>query len=156
MRAVYGDCERVRQWVSVELDGELSEFERVLLRGHLATCPACSAFRASVTRVTDELRNTSLEPFRTAVTVRRRRRRAFSLAPVAAALAVSAVGLGSILTSAQIKTVPGSAGRQEPTSEIDSPTNLVLQSQSVERVRAQPIRRAHVVNRIPGGPVLRQ
>jgi anti-sigma factor RsiW len=139
----------------VELDGELSEFERVLLRGHLAACPACSAFRASVTRVTDELRNTSMEPFRTAITVRRRRRRAFRLAPAAAALAVSAVGLGSILTSAQIKTVPGAAGREEPTSEIESLTNLVRQSQSLERVR-QPVRRAHVVNRIPGGPVLRQ
>ena len=39
-------CERARGWVSLSLDGELSEFERALLDAHLGRCAECSVFAA--------------------------------------------------------------------------------------------------------------
>ena len=37
------DCDKVLEWISAELDGELSEPDRSALHEHLAHCPACSA-----------------------------------------------------------------------------------------------------------------
>jgi ferric-dicitrate binding protein FerR (iron transport regulator) len=41
-------CERARQWISLELDGELSELEQAALARHLDGCPSC---REASTRV---------------------------------------------------------------------------------------------------------
>ena len=120
-----GHCERARQWVSAELDGRLSEFEQALLDGHLNGCAECSSFRASTTRFTQELRAAPLERLETPIAISRVRRRfSFRIAPAVAALAVMAVGLGSILASAVVR--PGSAVSQAPpASVVDrlSPTN---------------------------------
>jgi predicted anti-sigma-YlaC factor YlaD len=119
-------CERARQWVSAELDGRLSEFEQALLDGHMRGCAACAEFRASVTRFTDGLRAAPLERLDQPVTITRvRRRLSLRFAPAAvAALAVMAVGLGSILASSIVR--PGSGVSQAPASPSDqrlSPTN---------------------------------
>jgi ferric-dicitrate binding protein FerR (iron transport regulator) len=122
---VPGHCERARQWVSAELDGRLSEFEQALLDGHLSGCAECSSFRASTTRVTQELRAAPLERLETPIAISRARRRfPFRIAPAVAALAVMAVGLGSILASADFR--PGSPVSQAPPSSVGdqlSPTN---------------------------------
>ena len=86
-------CDRVREWVSLEVDGELSEFESVLLNAHLSACADCVAYRADVTKITHALRHTALEAFTRPVGVPPRRRVVARAMPVVAAAAVVAVGL---------------------------------------------------------------
>jgi predicted anti-sigma-YlaC factor YlaD len=45
-----------REQISLHLDGELSEFEQVVLNGHLTSCARCRAYGASVAGVTAQLR----------------------------------------------------------------------------------------------------
>lgn len=120
-----GDCERARQWASTELDDELSEFEQALLEGHLASCPACREFHAEIGRFTGALRAVPAERFEGDLEIRRiGRRRRLRLAPVVAAMAVTAVGLGSILASSEVR----------PGSEVNGPG----QSSSVDSIASTP------------------
>lgn len=91
----------MRAWVSAELDGELSEFESVLLTDHLAQCESCSTFRADAARFAAELRRAPLEPMSRPVSVSRRRRIAFQplRVPAVAALAVLMIGVGGLFES---------------------------------------------------------
>lgn len=92
-------CERARGWASLGLDGELSEFERVLLTAHLGRCPACSGFAAELAGFTAELRAAALEPAPRLVELPVRRRhigRTIQIAAAAAVVAV-AVGIGGVL-----------------------------------------------------------
>ncbi len=136
-----GHCERARQWVSAELDGRLSEFEQALLDGHLSGCAECSSFRASTTRFTQELRAAPLERLETPIAISRARRRfPFRIAPAVAALAVMAVGLGSILASGDVR--PGSAVSQAPPSPVGdqlSPTNGPVNLSAVMGLRRERI-----------------
>jgi hypothetical protein len=49
-------CARARFWVSLRIDGELSELEGALLDAHVARCPDCAAFAAGATTSTAALR----------------------------------------------------------------------------------------------------
>lgn len=156
------DCERARQWASVELDGELSEFEHVLLDGHARACPECNAFRADVARVAKELREAPLERFERAFEVRRIRRARFRLAPAAAALAVTAVGLGSVLTSVQFRNAPEASARSQQSdgqpTRIDTP-DAVRRGQAINLSVVGHRDRGNVAVRrqpsdLPGGPVI--
>lgn len=49
-------CTRALQWVSFELDGELSEFERALLQRHLSECAGCAAAARELQTLTLALR----------------------------------------------------------------------------------------------------
>jgi hypothetical protein len=161
---VYGDCDRARRWASAELDGELSEFEHSLLESHVAGCPSCNEFRAAIAGVTGAIRATSLEPFQGIVEVRRIRRRARGrLAPAVAAMAVAAVGLGSLLASSDVR--PGSEVNARAPSDgqavivnpgsslTNGPTNLHLQTgrQAVPSVSTVDTRLAQ--RPVRGGPV---
>lgn len=55
------DCDRTRERVSLELDGELSPHELSLLEQHLADCPDCAAFSANAVRCAELLRSAPLE-----------------------------------------------------------------------------------------------
>jgi predicted anti-sigma-YlaC factor YlaD len=55
-------CERARAWVSLRLDGELSELERALLDAHLAGCGDCRAAATGVEGQTRAMRAAPLEP----------------------------------------------------------------------------------------------
>ena len=103
---MHGKCDRARQWASLELDGELSSFECALLENHLAGCPSCTDFRAEISGLTGALRAAPYEPFAGVVLGRIRRRVGLRLAPAAAAMAVAAVGLGSILASSSFQGSP--------------------------------------------------
>jgi ferric-dicitrate binding protein FerR (iron transport regulator) len=116
MRTFSGECERARQWISAGLDGELSEFEGALLEGHLSACKACTAFLVETRSLTNELRRSPLERFDVRVAARKRPRIALRLSPVAASLAVAAVGIGSILASVRVGPFVGSASRKPPVS----------------------------------------
>ena len=92
-------CERARQSVSLQVDGELSEFEQALLRAHLARCPHCRAFDAQVGALTAEVRAVPLEPLERPIALPRRRRTVVGNVQLAAAAAVAVLvaGLGTIL-----------------------------------------------------------
>jgi anti-sigma factor RsiW len=93
-------CERAAQWISLELDGELSELERARLARHLDRCASCRAWSAEVGGFTSLLRIAPLVELSSPVTVvvprvlRAKRRAAVAtLATVAAAAAVLVVAL---------------------------------------------------------------
>lgn len=91
-------CEYAREQVSLQLDGELSEFEQVALAAHLESCARCRAYAASVGQVSAELRAAGLEEpgFLVALPHRSRLRIPVRAAQVAAAAAVAVVvGLSS-------------------------------------------------------------
>ena len=103
------ECERARLWVSLALDGELSEIERVSLRAHVGRCAACAAFEGDAGALTLELRNAPLVSPATAdaggpaspIALPRRRStaaRVFQVGAAAAAI-VLAAGLGSLAGS---------------------------------------------------------
>jgi predicted anti-sigma-YlaC factor YlaD len=95
-------CDRIRGWISSELDGELSDFESVLLRAHLDDCESCRAFQAGARSFTQTLRNAPLEQMERPAYVPRRRRHAM-LQPLrvsgAAALVATAVALSGLVAT---------------------------------------------------------
>jgi predicted anti-sigma-YlaC factor YlaD len=96
-------CDRAREWISLQLDGELSEFERVLLEGHLANCADCSEFRADAASISSHLRLAPLTRLeRPVVLPRRPRVSARALPVVAAAAAAIVVAAGSTLGVATV------------------------------------------------------
>jgi predicted anti-sigma-YlaC factor YlaD len=160
---VSSHCDRARQWASAEVDGRLSDFERALLQAHLGGCDECRAFRESIQGFTSALRSSPLETPEHPVAVPRiRARPRFRIAPAVAALAVTAVGIGSIFTATQVR--PGSEGAPAPTgvqlqtpSLRNGPINLVLLRGSA---RASEVAAARTVDtsrssRLIGGPVLK-
>ena len=109
MRVVHRECDRARQWVSMDVDGELSEFESVLLDAHLAACPSCAEFRHDVSGLANALRAEPAAQLTRPIEIARvRRRHALRLAPAAAAMAAAVLGLGSLLASSQFRS--GSVG----------------------------------------------
>ena len=44
-------CERSREWISLRLDGELSELAEKMLESHLARCAGCQEFESSAAAV---------------------------------------------------------------------------------------------------------
>ena len=121
-------CDRTREWSALELDGELSEFERVLMRAHLDRCAECRAFAADVAEVAERLRVAPLEPLSRPVTLPVRRRvPAFRNVQVAAAAAVvlAAAGLGGLY---------GSLRGDEPTLAAASAHRTSLAAVSEDRL----------------------
>jgi predicted anti-sigma-YlaC factor YlaD len=150
-----GNCDRARQWASLDLDRELSKFERILLANHLAGCPSCQEFRASVGGLATTLRTAPQERFEVVVTGRNRRRVSLRLAPAVAAMAVAAVGLGSILASAEVRTrsVARIASASPGIDTMNVSTNVARAKLRAARVN----RPAPSVHRsLRGGPVLRE
>src|SRR2546423_3609908 len=94
-------CDRMRAWISAELDGELSEFESILLRGHLGRCDSCSMFKADAATFAAALRDAPLERMSQPVTVSHKRRIAFQplRVPAVAALAIAMIGFGALFES---------------------------------------------------------
>ena len=159
MRVVHKDCDRARQWASADLDTELSAFERVVLEGHLSTCPSCREFSAGIAATTNVLRAAPHEPLERSVEITRRRRRlSLRLAPAAAAMAIAAVGLGSILASSQFRS--GSVGSASLQSEaaiaVAIPDTMDLRTAHVfQRNAAVKARLAsRTIGSLAGGPVV--
>ncbi len=166
MRRVNGNCERAREWASLELDGELSTFERALLDAHLEGCRTCTEFRSTISGLTGALRSAPHERFDGVVIGRHPRRRVrMRLAPAAAAMAVAAVGLGSIVASSSLKSGPvgrlGSGIDATPASAATSagPDTMNLStSRALERQSNRPAGRlaAGANGTLQGGPVVTQ
>ena len=98
MRASVTPCDQAREYVSLALDGELVEVERMRLDAHLASCAECRAFRTDIEAVARELRSAEPdEPAYPFVLPRARRLSVRSIQVGAAAAAVVAiVAAGSV------------------------------------------------------------
>jgi predicted anti-sigma-YlaC factor YlaD len=139
-------CDRVRSQVSLELDGELSHFERALVESHLRHCAGCRTFREDVASFTHEIRDAPLETWSWSVplTTAPRRRRALAdalrVASVAASIAV-AVGLG--VSVAHLGADSSRAGQAVRPAYLDSPQYDLSIIQQVRDAReAQRLSRA--------------
>jgi len=152
------DCTRAREWASLDLDGELSDFERFLLDAHIATCSDCHDFRVSIAGFAADLRAAPLEQLERPVVVRRRRRAmpVRRLPAAAAALAVAVVGLGSLLASFDLRNVSGPAAWERP-GAVDTRGTSLLQQAGIQRRQIMIHRRQVASSRrsdLRGGPVL--
>ena len=90
-------CDRVRQWSSLRVDGELSELEDVLLEKHLGGCADCRSFEAKLRSTAQILRASPVEA--PAVAFGRLPRRPAVRFPVSRRLAVAAVAVAAALGS---------------------------------------------------------
>ncbi|MFL5921765.1 MAG: zf-HC2 domain-containing protein [Gaiellaceae bacterium] len=154
-----GECERARQWASIELDGELSTFERVLLRAHLAHCPPCREFRVETSGLTHALRAAPLERLERPIEIGRMRRGLrMRLAPAAAAMAIAVVGLGSVLATSAVRSssVANDAWTPAVSSAPVALETMDLRASAVlEHLNAFQQIRVTAANRsLRGGPVL--
>ena len=145
---MHGNCDRARHWASADIDGELSTFERVLLANHTASCPSCQEFRASIRGMTTVIRSAPRERFEVIVMGRIRRRASLRLAPAVAAMAVAAVGLGSILASSEVRSRSVVNAQPVVSSAIDA---IDLKTVNARAVRAGREHRSL----LGGGPVLK-
>jgi predicted anti-sigma-YlaC factor YlaD len=102
------ECERAHSWVSLGLDGELSEVEQALLRAHVGRCAACAGFALDMDALTRELRTAPLaRPAVAGMPLRRRSAGRPMLRVGAAAAAVAlAAGLGSLAGSLHSRQSP--------------------------------------------------
>jgi predicted anti-sigma-YlaC factor YlaD len=98
MRTTAGRCDRAREYASLRLDGELSDFESALLDSHIERCPSCRAFAEDLGGVTERLRTASLAKPLIVLTLPQRRFAALRTmqASAAAAAVVSVVGIGAL------------------------------------------------------------
>jgi hypothetical protein len=94
-------CDRAREYASLGLDGELSQFEHALLRAHLEHCAGCRDYQQGLVATTERLRAAQLERLSHPIALPSRQRVSFRSVQVglAAALVAVAVGLGSVLSS---------------------------------------------------------
>jgi anti-sigma factor RsiW len=129
------ECERARLWVSVGIDGELSELGRASVRSHVRRCAACAEFQRETAALTREVRASPRLPVSISVSVdtgvdkdstvvvqlRRRRRttvRVLQACAAAAAVAVAA-GLGSLVGSVSTPAGSSATATSAKTSGLD-------------------------------------
>jgi predicted anti-sigma-YlaC factor YlaD len=118
-------CERCRQWVSLELDLALSDFERVLMRRHLTGCPSCAAFADGVRGTTELLRSAEavLPATRIGLPAHRRARawrHALAGASVAASILLAAVALTANRLDSSSTSPVGQGGDVSSSSDLSS------------------------------------
>jgi anti-sigma factor RsiW len=113
-------CARAREWVSLRVDGELSELERLLLWRHLARCGECHAFAESIEAVTRAIRETPQErPSRSLEPAPRPVRRA----PTRRRVALAAVVVGAAAAGGVVGGLVGSGG-ESPLPTAPGPTEI--------------------------------
>jgi anti-sigma factor RsiW len=146
-----GHCERARQWASAAVDGELSTFERALLEDHLERCLSCREFSRDVNGLTSALRAAPREPFEGVVIGRVRRQVRLRLAPAAAAMAIAAVGLGSVLASTQLNRAPGIQPAE--VAPLPAPADFALNQGRSEQLKQLELARLADLSTRPGPAV---
>jgi anti-sigma factor RsiW len=99
MRELAHECRAVRELVSLELDGELTELDAARLETHLAACAGCSALWTELHGLTLALRAAPLEPLSRPIALPHRVRvflRPLQVGAAAATIALVA-GLAGVL-----------------------------------------------------------
>jgi len=101
------DCHKTRERISLELDGELSLYESVLLDRHLSDCSACALVADDVRRHTRLLRTAPLEQPPPIALPHRASARRFSVRVGATVASTAAAALVAVSVISYGKT-PGS------------------------------------------------
>jgi anti-sigma factor RsiW len=127
-------CTRVREQVSLELDGELSQLELRMLATHLERCARCAAYATDVRDATERIRNAPDAVMQRPVVVRRRRplTTVRLQVGVAAAFALAALGLGTQIASSTESQ--SSLSRFEGQPALNPPRVVLEQEQAILRV----------------------
>jgi predicted anti-sigma-YlaC factor YlaD len=122
-------CERSREWISLRLDGELSELAEKMLESHLARCVGCRAFESSAAAATAFVRTAPLELPEQPVALPRGRRLAFvrPVGAVAATAAAVALGLAAFVN------LPSSGTLAAPSIRVTNADNSDLKLQRAMR-----------------------
>jgi hypothetical protein len=50
-------CQQIERWLSDSVDGAISEKKKAIIEDHIATCPACRAFRNHIETIHQEAKN---------------------------------------------------------------------------------------------------
>jgi predicted anti-sigma-YlaC factor YlaD len=137
-------CERSREWISLRLDGELSELAEKMLESHLARCAGCRAFESDVAVTTRLVRTAPLELPEEPVALPRGRR----LALLRPAGAVAATAAAVVLGLAAFLNVP-SSGTAIPTVRVTNADNSDLMLQ--RGIRASLLRPGALSELAPRG-----
>lgn len=127
-------CTRVREQVSLELDGELSQLEQRMLAAHLERCARCAVYAEDIRDFTERIRSAPPALLRRPVVVRRQRPLTTVRLQigVAAAFALAALGLGTQLAVAPEQS--GTLARFDGKPALN-PSRIVLeQEQAILRV----------------------
>jgi anti-sigma factor RsiW len=128
-------CARVREQVSLELDGELSQLEQRMLSAHLERCALCAAYASDVRDATERIRSAPHAVMQRPVVVRRRRELTTVRLQtgVAAAFALAALGLGTQL-AVSTRSETGSLARFDGRPSLSPPVRVLEQEQAILRV----------------------
>jgi predicted anti-sigma-YlaC factor YlaD len=137
-------CQLARERISLHLDGELSEFERLALDEHLTGCSGCRAHAASVALVSDRLRSASLEqpefpvvlPYRPRIGVPLRTARAAAAAVAVAFIGFSAAGL----TGAQSVSLRDQSSGRAANSAAKQETRATIKFRIGQGTVPRPVR----------------
>jgi|SRR5436190_5082415 len=140
-------CERGREWVSLRLDGELSELAQKMLDSHLARCADCRAFEEQVSGLAVQLRAAPLEELERPIEIVHRRRRTpmrvWSLGAAAAsvaAVAVGVVGFMSLPSSGSFQSAAPLVIVSQPSSNEDIRFNREMRAAALKPVVLPPRR----------------
>jgi anti-sigma factor RsiW len=123
-------CERVRFQASLELDGELSQFERAMLTAHVARCEACRAYQDDLLALTRHMRTTPLELLTSPIVLPRRRRavaRPLQFAALAAVVVATAGSAAGLLES-DLSTPPQRPARPAYLDSVSYEMHLIRQA----------------------------
>ena len=104
-------CERSREWISLRLDGELSELAEKMLESHLARCAGCRAFESDAMATSRLVRTAPLELLEQPIALPRGRRLrlvrpAGAVAATAAAVALGFAAFLNLPSSGTLAAVP--------------------------------------------------
>jgi anti-sigma factor RsiW len=146
-------CDRERQLISLAVDGQLSEFERVLLGAHLGRCARCRAFEADVRAATTALRDAPPVPLEMPVSIAPRirfgttRMRRLPALSAAAAIAAAFLGVASLADRAPVDRQYERALVAAPLASRASATDLLIELRRTNlAARKQPM-----LPEVPGG-----
>ena len=92
-----GSCERASQWISLQLDGELSQIEQAALGRHLTDCARCRAVSRDVAAFTWAIRDSPLIELDRPVVLAADRRTRVSPRRVAASIAFAGLSAAAVL-----------------------------------------------------------
>lgn len=141
------DCEQARERLSLQLDGELSAHEALLLERHLDLCGACVAFAVDVREYTQLLRTEPLEP---APQIWLRGRPA-AMRVAARVAAVTAAAAAAVLVA--VSTVPlGSAHSRAAAGFGYWPSGLTISQRGYGNLGVQRVETGMRVPARPAGP----
>ena len=132
-------CDRVREQVSLRLDGELSQLEHAFVDRHLERCAGCADYAAELEAVAQLLRSAPLEQPEWTFALPRRRSSTLRIVQMGAAAATiaAAVGLGSLDAFSRARTHSVTPRlHPAPTAYLDRSDEL----QPQKRAAATPLR----------------